>query len=206
LKNRNEQYDSSPRGYLARAHDRLLGDDRADLFYAALELRFFVEARQDAYTQAQSRYLKSVPPAHKIGSQAAALRELFNRNEILRLDFDFYDIPLITLHYTPVTSDLKHSAEKLGDLLHVRDYTRDDTWWTETKSKLLNMYRGAWVACRGELLSPLLLDRSGHVVGAIEFVGPPHKGLIDRIGEAGRKFKLTVSYLKSIPPDFVPDI
>jgi hypothetical protein len=206
LKNGNEQYDSSPRGYLSRARDRLLGDNRADLFYAALELRFFVEARQNDYARAQKRYLKSVPPAHKIGSQAAALRKLFNRDEILRLDLDFYDVPPIPLHYTPVTSDLKNAAEKLGDLLHVRDDTRDDTWWTETKSKLLKVYRGAWVACRGELLSPLLLDRSGHAVGAIEFVGPPNKVIFDRVGDVGRKFKLTVSYLKSIPPEFVPDI
>jgi glutamine synthetase len=126
MTNGNEQYDSSPRGYLSRARDRLLGDGRADLFYAALELRFFVEARQNAYTHAQKRYLKSVPPAHRIGRQAAALRKLFNSDQILRLDLDFYDVPPIPLHYTPVTSDLKNSAEKLGDLLHVKDDTRDD--------------------------------------------------------------------------------
>jgi hypothetical protein len=203
----DQKYDESPRGYLSRARDRLLSDDRAELFYAALELRLFVEARQDAYAQAQKRYLRSVPRAYKIGSQAAALRKLFNRDEILRLDFDFFDVPPITVYYTPVTSELKNFAEKLGDLLHVSDDTRDDTWWAETKSKLLKVYRCGWIACRGELLSPLLLDRSGHCIGAIEFPGPRNNVLFDGMNDGVERIcKITVDYLKSTPPDFVPDI
>jgi hypothetical protein len=204
-----DEYDDTPRGFLSRARQCLENADPAQLFYAALELRFCVEARQDEYVYAQRRYIKSAPPAYRIGSQAAALRKLFNRDEILKLQLVFGDHPQpFVLYYTPVTYQLKNSAEKLGDLLHVQKNRRsnEDAWWTQARADLVKIYRGAWVACRGEMLSPLLLDRNGNAVGAIEFVGPRNDDLFERIQRKGRKFKLTVNYIGAPTPEFVPDL
>ncbi|MFT4115603.1 hypothetical protein [Bradyrhizobium sp.] len=201
-------FDETSRGHLARARKRLEGDDRADLFYAALELRFCVEARQNDYVQAQSRYLKSIPAAHKIGNQAAALRRLFDRDETLRVEIDFHDLPPKVLYYTPVTNELKKSAEKLGDLLHIQKVRRsgDEAWWLSQKSFLLQTYRSAWYACRGEMLSPLLLLRDKSVVGAIELVADQDPLFFERIGEVGRTAIFNVSYIDKLPADLSPDI
>ena len=201
-------FDETPHGHLTRARRHLEGDDRADLFYAALELRFCVEARQDSYVQAQRRYLKSIPPAHKIGNQAAALRRLFNRDEILRLEIDFYDAPPTLLYYTPVTNDLKTCAEKLGDLLHVQKVRRseNDAWWLAQKNYLLRTYRLAWVACRGEMLSPLLLRSDNSVIGAIEVMEEQDPGFFGRLGEVGRRGTFNVAYIDALPSDLRPDI
>jgi hypothetical protein len=202
-------YVATPRGFLGRARQCLENPDPAHLFYAALELRFCVEARQDEYVQAQESYIKSAPPAYKIGNQAAALRKIFDRDEILKLELNFGDHPQpFVLYYTPVTHELRNGAEKLGDLLHVQKKRRstDDAWWTETKADLVKIYRGAWIACKGEMLCPLLVDRSGNAVGAIEFVGPRNDDLFERIRDKGRKFKMAVNYIGSLTPEFVPDL
>ncbi|MHB8268489.1 hypothetical protein [Bradyrhizobium sp.] len=202
-----KKYDATPRGYLARARDCLLKPEPAYLFYAALELRFCIEERQDTYVQAQRRYIKSVPPANKIGHQAAALRRVFRGNDIFQVKFDFYDIPPAVLRFTPVTSELQKAAEKLGNLLHARDEApaMTDPWWAETREELLRAYRLAWIACQGELLSPMMINKKGEVVGMMEITGLENKDFMDRFAEVGRSFKAIVSHVQALP-DRLPDL
>ena len=200
-------YDATPRGYLARARACLLRTEPAYLFYAALELRFCVEERQDAYVQAQRRYMKSVPPAHKIGHQAAALRRIFNESKIFQVTFDFYDIPPVVFHFTPVTSALQNAAERLGILLHARDKAPSmaDPWWEETRDEILRVYRLAWTACQGELLSPMMMNKKGDAVGMIEITNSENKAFTDRLMKKGAPFKAIVAYIESLPGR-VPDL
>jgi hypothetical protein len=204
----NEEYDISARGYLARAKKCLSQSDPSSLFYAAFELRCCIEARQDSYVQAQEKYIKSLPRAYKIGHQAKALRKVFKDDTIAEMTFQFGDIADIILYYTPVPSDLHNAAEKLGDLLHVLQdrHLPDDPWWDATKQRLIELYRGAWAACQGELVCPPLLDRKGNAIGAIEFTGKKNVALVQKMHDKGRQFILRMNYLTSLPPDWIPDL
>lgn len=201
-------YDASARGHLKRAKDCLLNPDVAYLFYAALNLRFCVEERQDEYVQAQKRYMKSVPRAHKIGHQSAALKRIFNCDSIGQFKVEFQDIvEPVVLHFTPVTAELKTAAQRLGDILHVRESApaQTDPWWTETRAELVRVYRLAWIACQGEMLCPMIRDKNGGVVGMITITDTVDRSFFDRMGEIGRKGILTVDYIESLP-GAIPDL
>jgi hypothetical protein len=74
--------------YLARAKSQLERNNPEALFYAALELRCFVEARQDDYLDAQKRYARSIPKPYKIGAQGRVLDRIFDNKQIQHFQFE----------------------------------------------------------------------------------------------------------------------
>jgi hypothetical protein len=206
---RADEYSISAQAYLERARARLAENSNLALFYAAFELRCCIEARQDSYVEAQKRYLSSIPQSYKIGKKAKELNKIFNRDLIAEIVFEFDNAQPITLYYTPVTTYLHNEAEKLGELLHCKQqyHAASNQWWDGTRDRLLKMYRGAWVCCRGNLLSPLMVDRKGNAAGTIEFYGAPNKALMDQIAQPkGTKFVLHVKYLDALPADWDPGL
>jgi hypothetical protein len=124
------------------------------------------------------------------------------------MTFVFADIPEIVLYYTPVTSDLHTAAEKLGDLLHVLEnrHPLDDPWWDATKQRLIKLYRGAWVACQGDLVCPPLLNKHGNAVGTLEFIGKKNEPLMKKIEGKNEQVVLHMKYLTSVPINWTPDL
>lgn len=205
----HEEYQVSTQAYLKRARDQLSRGSAQSLFYAAFELRCFVESRQNEYLEAQKAYARSIPRHWKIGQQGAALYAIFKSERIQFVSWRVGDDVIFEAHYVPVAGDLRKAAQKqLGDLLHAQNNVAalNETWWKKTAADLHNMYELAWQCSQGRLLSPMMLV-DGQGVGAIQF---------DVAGDAGEKFLanmkvgvegvMEVRYLDSIPEGWVSDL
>ena len=206
----NDSYDYSvsPNSYLERAKHQLLADNAVSQFYAAFELRCFVEARQDQYLDAQREYARSVPRPWKIGSQGKALEAIFESESIQRIIWHYEGEEVFDAYHTPVTNELRNRAEKLGNLLHAQGVWRDpeDEWWLETRRELIEAYEIAWLCSRGSLLSPMFLQ-DGHTVGKMML--PTDDGTAEKLKEIlkeGATGTLNVSYPEQLPDDWKSEI
>jgi len=118
----------------ARAHLRTFDDHRevASLFYAALELRFGIEARLYEYIDATCQSLGVLSEERKEYAGTLLLKRL------LRLDSDAGKEMTITigdgsgvgvsLAYTPVTSVLAQMHGQLGGMMHVTFFRQNQDW------------------------------------------------------------------------------
>ena len=196
----NDGYGTSEHAYLERAKQMLNDGRKPQLFYAALELRCCIESRQDTYVQAQKQYARSIPRSWQIGPKARTLEQFFNSRRLAKLTFSHSDLdqPVI-VYYSPVTADLNKSAKQLGDYLHAKAlfHAADDPWWSDFRDRLINIYRMAWVACRGELICPPLISRKDPTRALqtnLTMEARPHlQHFIDTMRE-GRTFSVAVEY------------
>ena len=197
-----KSYDISPAGYLSRAKERLEANSPADLFYAALELRCFVEARQDEYLEAQKKYARSVPKAWKTSDQGKALDKIFDSEKIQHLVYVFDDDMEFDFYYMPVTAALRNGAERLSNLIHAQMEPRhpDSDWWVEKKNEIVRLYRLAWFCCQGNIASPAML-RKGAAIGDFTAIFRDGRGLdiVPRM-VPGVIFRLKVEY-PLMPPN-----
>jgi hypothetical protein len=196
-------YSVNSRAYLARAKDRLNQKTLEALFYAAFELRCCVEARQDEYATALE-FLKTKIKAWEIGKTAKTLARVFASNKIAHIKLVFDDSAEFDLFYTPVEMRLYKAAERLGSLLHCMKSFKEasDPFWKETRAQLLEIYRDAWVACRGTLLTPMFFDQP------LKVESPP-TGLVVYLSRATKEkqtMTIKVDYLDQPPADWVCDL
>ena len=191
--------------YLNRAKEQLQRNTPSSLFYAAFELRCYVEARQDEYLDAQREYARSIPRAFKIGAQGKQLDRLFQSSSIQHVTWVTGEV-VVECYHVPVSSKLRNAAEKLGQLLHAQMKLRveDDPWWGATRDWLKDIYRNAWTCARGNLLSPLFLE-NGKTVGKFTVeVSDQYK--LQELMRPGTKGVLRVEYLKSAPRSWMCDL
>ena len=71
---KDEEFSCGPSSHLERAKRCLKKTEPEFLFYAALELHYFVESGQALYLDAREKYIKSIPRRWKVEHQANALR------------------------------------------------------------------------------------------------------------------------------------
>ena len=194
--------------YLERARQCLLEKTRRYLFYAALELRGCIEARQDEYLDAQKRYRRSLRKSWQSGKKAKELNRIFNEDQIAKVTLNQEEFSTLTLFHVPVKKALVNQTNKLGYYLHAEPAREpNEAWWREFASLLLDTYCGAWVICRGNLLCPPLLNADGTTMVAIEF---DHASELasqceDRFS-AGRRLVASVAYLDSPPAEWRCDL
>jgi hypothetical protein len=201
-------YGIGPKGYLARARARLLDGSQESLFYAAFELRCFVEAQQDEHLDAQKEYVRSIPKAYKIGAQGKQLERLFESSRIQHVRFIAEDGYTIDGFHVPVRKTLRNGAERLGKLLHAQMKPRPDgdAWWAETEKSLKAFYREAWPCSKGNLFSPMFL-KDGITVGKLALEeGGIETDRIMSLMRAGTKGLFRVEYLTEPPVAWVCDI
>jgi len=199
-------YSITPAAYLERARALIIEDTARSLFYAALELRCFVEARQDLYLEAQKEYVRSVPRAWKIGAQGKALDGVFRSERIQHISWYVDGELILDTYHIPVSAALRNNAEKLGELLHAQEVHRqfDHNWWSETRQKLIQTYELAWTCNKGSLLSPMFLH-DGRTVGKMMLnVETSEKSQpLMKEGTAGI---MKVDYPESLPGDWTSDL
>ena len=204
------EYDIGSAGYLDRAAARLREGMPESLFYAALELRCYVEARQDEYLATQTDYVKSVPPAWKIGKQWKALEGVMKGPQIQHLHFTYDDGFQFDAHYVPVTSKLRNAAERLSNLIHAQQSYRspDDQWWQVTRSDVVATFREAWVCAQGRLLSPALISEH-RPIGSISFAfrkdSPDDMAIYEAMAANG-VVTVQVNYLEAPPSSWISPI
>ena len=205
--NKND-YAITPDAYLGRAREHILNGSAQSLFYAALELRFFVESKQDQYLEAQAEYAKSVPKRWKIGAQGKALEAIFESNRIQQVAWSVKGELIYEAHYVPLPPELRKYAERLGDLLHAMGEWKasDDPWWSKTWKDLRVAYELAWQCNRGLLLSPMFLVE-GHAVGTMVLSadGDARDKLLKNM-EAGTMGVMKVDYLNAPPSAWQSDL
>ena len=196
-------YHINSRAYLARAKSRLSEDTFEALFYAAFELRCCVESRQEEYATELEFLRKKIKPWN-IGKTAQTLEHVFESNKIAHITLSSQGSKVFDLYHTPVPRVLYTKAEKLGALLHRLSAFKWDTdiFWTTTRSNLEKIYRDAWIACQGTLLTPPLMRQPLKVEN-------PSTDLTEWISRAAKEklaFKMTVDYLDSPPADWTCDL
>jgi len=149
---------------LARARTLLDQTQPESLFYAALELRFGVEARMKEYLAAQQHISEAKKEGWRIAKLAKNLESAFRLGDKV-VEFTVLDKgtkePLHTLYYTPVTSGLQKMAKRLGNYLHANSpaQAQNDQWCGDFRNFLESVWAELRKATTGTLLGPPLMHR-----------------------------------------------
>jgi hypothetical protein len=199
------RYKIDTRDYLARARERLNEDKPESLFYAALELRFGIEARLKKYLDANDNLQKKKMKGCQISILSKNVENVFKqRNKLIKLKF--YDKVtkqvFVELLYTPVSNKLIKEGEKIGNMLHSKKHyeTQDDDWFKMTKEFLECVYKELEISNKGTLLSPPLYNpRTGKLLLNIEnYEGYTPYDLSQKTGGEGSQVIFDVSYPESL--------
>lgn len=198
-------YGIGSHAYMQRASERLAERSREALFYAALELRCAVEARQDEYLEAQKEYVRSIPKAWRIKDQGIELDRVFDNKLIQHLVLRVPGHDTLEVYHVPVSDVLRKEAARLKDFLHAQSkvYSDDDDWWKKTRQRLCRVYTGIWNCCQGHLLSPVILRR-GEMTGRMLMEVPDNQPHLARTLPAGANLIVTVDYLQKPPASWKP--
>lgn len=148
-------YERSPGAHLERAQALLDTGRHSDVLYAALELRFGVEARLKEYLIPQD-----VPKSHK---EEWAINKLSRSLESVLGAGDGIFLVFVTqprtgasfrLLYTPVSSRLQEIVKRLGDPLHFPRSRAAESpeWWGEQRAIIEEGCNLLRLANSGEIL------------------------------------------------------
>jgi tetratricopeptide (TPR) repeat protein len=192
------EYFCDSNNYLKRAEACLEKNDPQYLFYAALELRCFIENRQNDYLEAQEKYRKSLPKRWKIGKQASELGRFFNLDKIQKITNIFEDGFQFVSLYVPVSKSLAANSVRLGELMHAQNDDLSEESLETFQSRLNNILKCAHECQSGNMLSPVLMDKStgnsfGHV--SLKLDQNDANEMKDRF-QAGTKMVANVEYLE----------
>lgn len=123
--------------FLSRAREHLARFETdgqvQNFFYAALELRFGIEARLNEYLapalKTIGKELKDVPEyvATRLLNRLAAIDPTSERPSTLRATSKQTDNSFIA-HYTPVSRRLAAIHGQLGELLHYKFFVKNEHW------------------------------------------------------------------------------
>lgn len=218
------EYLVTPQDYLARARDCLLSNKPSNIFYAALELRCCVESRQADYLEALEFFRGTKIKHWQVGQTSRKLLESWENPKIAKLTYQFPDKDFPTF-FTPVKPTLARAIEKeLGVLLHAQTKFREakDQWWANQRNRLTEIYREAWVACRGEHMAPPLWNAESRETHPVRLYARPdtaellirflllqptaaNRSVLAR-PTASKRFMLNVDYLDEPPGDWECDL
>jgi hypothetical protein len=139
------RYSTVARSYLARAEEHLKAfqeeGDAARFFYAALELRYGIEARLQEYIDAALRSLKQEPSdtlayvATKLMQQLKKLNPDADKVQGIRIAEEGSGALAFSGHYTPVTPRLAKIHGMLGELLHYKFFGNNKNWFIKGASR-----------------------------------------------------------------------
>lgn len=161
-------YSCDSDSYLTRARVCLESGDPKYLFYAAFELRCFVESRHNEYLEAQEQYRSSLPKRWKIGKQAKELGQIFDLDKVQKITNTFEDGFAFVSRYVPVSNALRKSAERLGELLHSQQGALSETKIEEIRIWLKSLFDCSNECNSGNMLSPVLFnDLTGKSIGGV---------------------------------------
>lgn len=143
--------------YLARAKQLLTSAEKANLIYAALELRCGVEARLKEHASVAVGVSKAQLGQYEIRKLSKTVYEAFGLGDtFLLVLLQLVDGRVGQFTYAPVSSQLQDIAARLGDYLHAVPHERvvADGFWTELRSMLTEGCGLLELACSSELLRP----------------------------------------------------
>jgi len=152
--------------FLERARNNIEVFDEEEkpefLFYAALELRYGIEARLNEYIDASMKRQKNSPKrikeysASKLLKILAGLEPESKNHSRLTISIPGTNISS-TLEYTPVTQELASAYGKLGEILHFKFFRNNPHWYYKDRiiedlgDKSLLDYRDLLISFSNEL-------------------------------------------------------
>ncbi|MBB5985639.1 hypothetical protein [Sphingobium lignivorans] len=206
-----ETYGVSASSYLRRARERVLDGTKAALFYAALELRCCVEARQAEYIEHLSAYKGQKLRPYRLGENRSKIAKISGGKLIAKLTFELGDGEVLEGYHTPVPASLVRYCEKhLDNLRHAQSRFRghDDEFWNRTRTDLIAHYRLAWISCQGNMMVPPLWSANSKKTHPMVFeITDGNRAAMERMKESvGEHFNVHVSYLEHPPESWVCDL
>jgi hypothetical protein len=143
-------------GYLTRARFWLHSNTPESIFYAAFDLRNFLEAKQSEYLVAQKVYRNRLPSLTEYSKRNAELARIFadTRVQLVSVSRDRFVLSLV---YVPIPRRLVDLTEKrLQQYCHAqtRDFTAaeiEDIWFT-----LFEAFRLSEVCAGSTLRAPVI--------------------------------------------------
>jgi hypothetical protein len=203
LLNQMMHYNVDAKSYLRRARERLDENMFESLFYAAFELRCGIEQRMREYLEFQEHVSNKKKQGWRIPDLGKTIEKAFKGfDKIARVTFadssrkNIYCI----LYYTPVTTELKIIAGKLGDYLHSRLIYKnfDDPWWHEFREQLEAAYKELKFSCFGNLKGVPLLHPDGQVIMPMS---ADDSTMVLKDFGVGDTFSVKVEYLDELPEE-----
>lgn len=200
-----QPYEIEPHAYLKRAKYQIECGKIENLFYAAFELRCFVEQRQAQYAEAQQDYLKTIPKSWKLTESFKRLQSTYNKDQIQSLTWEIEGHSSLQMYYVPVTKKLLDAAVRIDHLRHAQKHYRapDDKWWIDKKENLINLYKLCWVCSQGNMLAPALVDKNRFIGEIAVRVALKDSDAQGHLLSDGTKGLLKVNYLDEHPSSWV---
>lgn len=177
------------------------------LVYAALELRFGVEARLREYIETIEHIPKAQKKEWEVAKLGRSLQSAYRTGDKIMIFTIHFpeDGAELRLLYTPVTKRLQDIAKRLGNILHVPRETQpgEAKWWKTLRALLDEGFPLLTLANSGELIGlPLLHRPTGRITTHIVMDGSDSRSaLVSRLSE-GAKHVLSVAYMDPIPDTF----
>ncbi|SRR5258708_6667690 len=156
------KYGISSRDFLKRAEALVNSNEICNLLYAALELRFGIEARLQEYLKGGEDILKAKADIWKVKHLDKEVRKRFAVNDKpveITIQRDDTKV-LVRYAYTPVSINLRSIAGKLGQFLHYIPQHRENE-----KNFILSLRK---LVKSG--IEELRFSTSGHLLGPPRFI------------------------------------
>ena len=197
------EYHTSSRDYLKRAKAKLKEGTPESLFYAAFELRCGIEQRMREYLEAWDHVSEKKKQGWRFPELGRTIDHTFKLGDKVArftITSDKKDKIYGVFYYTPVSSELKEMAGRIGNYLHAfREYKPPtDEWWNETRTYLENVYVELRKACSGTLLGAPLVSPDGKMSMPMQF--DEKAAEIKELGMGGQAI-MTVEYLDEYPSE-----
>lgn len=151
----SSEYDINPLGYLRRARRQLFSKNPASIFYAALEIRFAIEAR----AREQLLSLGGIPKkiinmwhAEKIMHEME--KRINGTKQPFTFSIRYKNQEIRPFTYIPINRNILIEYGKLGSLLHVQKKRVSAEFIEDKKIWLNDLLRKMNETCRGHMLKP----------------------------------------------------
>ena len=206
-----EDYNVDLYHHLRRARYQLDSGKSESLFYAALELRFGIEARIQAYLNAREDISKKKKKGWKVASAGRQLDQAFADGlKIVELviyqqetsqEYPFF--------HTPIGPDLRTATGRIGDLLHAQkeNIPARSPRWEEIREELEHVFALSETLAQGTLLAPPLKSPTGLIsVDTYYHVSNPIASAFgdEKAFEKGDNLELRIAYHEEMPSHAIP--
>lgn len=150
-------YPTAAQSYLRRARERILEGNAESLFYAAFELRACIEARVVEYAETLPNIKGKRVTSWQLAKARLALQRAVPDRRFTVVTITIGDDRHTVIH-TPIPNEVWKNVGKLGDYLHYRHEFDggDHAQLLAFADLVLTVYKDAWIACKGDLIGPLL--------------------------------------------------
>jgi len=150
-----QKNDVSPWGYLRRAEQQLLNTNPESIFYAALEMRFAIEARaREQFLSLEGIPKKTINMWHAEKIMLEMGRRINGARQPFTFHFKYKNRKIRPFTYIPLSKDILTNYGKLGNLLHLQRRCITPEFTKQRKKWLKDLLKEMTETCKGHMLKP----------------------------------------------------